>query len=147
MRNVGGLVGAGICAAVAFFLATAGTHNLPGSVAGLAQIGIVGCAAIVGFVAGSAVAKRAGRDRSHIGLFSALAGGVAGGTLGCVYALAITAAYLSNYATWPQDRMDQVFVLLAYPIFGAFGLCLGGAVGLIGGLLLGGALGLGRSSR
>jgi hypothetical protein len=97
-------------------------------------------AALLGFLAGSAICRRAAHDRDRLGLFAGLAGGVAGGALGFAYAVTITAAYLSTYSTWPQDRLDQVLVLLSYPIFGALGSCIGGFVGWLFGLLFGGVL-------
>jgi len=128
-------------------LAGWGTRNLPATAGRISIVLLLSLAGIVGFLAGSVICRRATRNRDHLALFSSLAGGVAGGIVGCAFALTVTAAYLASYTTWPQDRMDQVLVLLSYPAFGSLGFCLGGILGLMLGLTFGGVLKLTTSAR
>jgi hypothetical protein len=137
MWIIGGSVSAAATAGATWLVGGLGTKNLPGSTGQTAMIFLLTIAVLAGFLSGSAIFRRAGRTREHLALFSGVAGAVAGGTIGCAYAVTLTAAYLANYATWPQDRVDQILVLLSYPVFGALGLLVGAA----GGMLLGGILG------
>lgn len=140
MWLVGGILGAFLTSGAAFLLARIGMQNLPGAKGALALAAVLVVAALGGFLAGSAIVLRARRRRDHLVPFSCLAGGVCGGLVGCAYAVTITAAYLSSYSSWPQDRLDQIFVLLSYPAFGALGFWMGALVGLLLGLLAGGTL-------
>lgn len=138
MTVLSGLVGACITVALALLIGLYSTQNLPGLVGAASLFAIVIVAAVVGIVAGSAVGRRAGRHEPEMGRFLVLATTVAGGAAGCGLAFILTVAYLGSYTTWPQDRIDQVLEVLAYPVFGWLGLCLGGALGLFVGLLIAG---------
>jgi hypothetical protein len=144
---LGGLVAAAATVSGTWALAGWGTRNLPATTGRISIVLLLSVAGVVGFLAGSVICRRATRNRDHLALFSGLAGGVAGGIVGCAFALTVTAAYLASYTTWPQDRMDQVLVLLSYPVFGSLGFCLGGLLGLILGLTFGGVLKLTTSTR
>jgi len=139
MRFAGGIFTAAGLGLVAWFLNSITTNNLPSAI-GPAPYLMVFTAVLVGFVAGSAAGRRAMRTSENLGTFAILSGAVAGGIVGCLQAILITAAYLTSYTTWPQDRLDQVLVLLSYPIFGLMGLFLGAGAGFFLGLLLGGFL-------
>lgn len=139
MRFAGGVFTAAGLGIAAWLLNSVSTNNLPASV-GFAPYLMIGAAVLIGFVAGSAAGQRATRTTENIGAFAILSGAVAGGIVGCLQAVLITAAYLTSYTTWPQDRLDQVLVLLAYPVFGMLGLFLGAGAGFLLGLLLGGFL-------
>jgi hypothetical protein len=137
MNLLGGIVGACACTGITWEMARLALHNLPASAARLSLVLLLLLAAVLGFLSGSAICRRAARTREHLSLFAGLAGGVAGGLLGCAYAMTVTAAYLASYTTWPQDRLDQILVLLSYPVFGALGACMGALLGWLLGLLLG----------
>jgi hypothetical protein len=138
MIVAGGIGTAGASVAGTWLLAGLLTRNLPVSAGAISLASLLLVAALSGFLAGSAICRRATRNRYHLGLFAGMAGAVAGGVLGCTYAITLTVAYLMSYSTWPQDRFDQVLVLLAYPVFAALGLCVGCVVGLVLGVVLGG---------
>jgi predicted PurR-regulated permease PerM len=138
VRTLGGLVVAAGTAAISWLLVRLATANLPRSTGQLAAAIVLTIAIVIGFLAGAAIVRRASRDRTRLALFGGLSGGIAGGVVGCAYALTLTAAYLSSYSTWPQDRADQVFVVLAYPVFGGLGFCLGACIGLALGVVAGG---------
>lgn len=101
---------------------------------------LLAVALMVGFLAGASIFRRAMRERMHLVPFSALAVAMAGGLIGLSQALGLTIAYLSNYASWPEDRLDQVLVLLSYPVFGALGFVVGALVGVLIGTVLGAML-------
>ena len=68
-------------------------------------------------------------------MFSALAGAVCGGVLGGALFAGMSVAYVRDYAAWPTGTIDLVLALLAFPILGALGLCLGAVAGFgVGGL-------------
>jgi hypothetical protein len=140
MWIVGGLLSAAFAASATWIVGTLGTKNLPGPTGEKSMAFLLVIALLVGFLSGSAICRRVARTREHLALFSGIAGAVAGGAIGCSFAVTLTAAYLANFATWPQDRLDQVLVLLSYPAFGALGLCIGAAGGLLLGGLVGGVL-------
>lgn len=147
MSVIGGVATAAASMYGTWALAQVTLRNLPSSAGEFCLVILLVVSGVAGFLAGSAICRRAARDGAHMGLFSALAGGVAGGLVGCVFAFTVTAAYLSSYTSWPQDSLDQVLVLLSYPVFGALGFCFGGLAGLLLGLLLGGAIRLAAHAR
>jgi hypothetical protein len=147
MTLLGGLLGGSASFLGTWAFTRLTTTNLPSNKAHLLTALLLIFAAIVGFLSGSAIFRRARKYRDDIGLFSGLAGGVAGALIGCAFAISITAAYLSSYSTWPQDPLDQIMVLLSYPVFGSLGFFLGGLLGLVLGFLCGGFLKLSTHSR
>jgi hypothetical protein len=140
MWIVGGVISAGLTASVTWFMGSMAVKNLPASTGQRALLFLLVVAALSGFLSGSAIFRRVGRTREHLALFSCMSGAVAGGTIGCAYAVTVTASYLANYSAWPPDRVDQVLVLLSYPVFGVLGLFLGAGGGMLLGLILGGFL-------
>jgi hypothetical protein len=140
MNLLGGIVSACTCAGITWEMAQVALHNLPAGAGRISLVLLLILAAVMGFLSGSAICRRAARNRENLSLFAGLAGGVAGGLLGFAYAVTVTAAYLASYTTWPQDRLDQILVLLSYPAFGALGACIGALLGWLLGLLLGGFL-------
>lgn len=145
MPSIGGILFALVALGSTWATATATTKNLPAGVGQGATLLLLVVAALAGFLAGSVIFRRARRTREHIALFSLLAGGVAGALIGCAHAVLLTATYLGSYSTWPSDRFDQVFVLLAYPAFGLLGLLIGAAFGSVAGIVIGSAARLGTS--
>jgi hypothetical protein len=140
MRIIGGLVIGLLAMVFARMISGLTMANLPAGTERISLVALLLVAAIVGFLAGSTIFRRAARSRDDLALFSGITGGVTGGILGFTYALTMTVSYLSAYSSWPEDRVDQVLVLLAYPIFSTFGLCAGALAGWILGLLFGGIL-------
>jgi hypothetical protein len=140
MWILGGILSASLAAVLVWTLGSAGMRNLPDATAVPALYAMVIIAVISGFLAGAAILRRASREPRRVVLFSGLASGVAGGTIGCAFAVTMTASYLLNYATWPQDRLDQVLVVASYPVFGALGFFIGAFAGMLTGFLAGGAL-------
>ncbi|MGI8826939.1 MAG: hypothetical protein ACR2JC_15105 [Chloroflexota bacterium] len=137
MWFAGGLGGATASAYVSYVFSTAGTANLPEAVRVVTIAILVAVAAGAGFLAGAAIFRRARRERLRLVSFASLAAATAGGIIGLSQALALTIAYLANYSTWPSDRLDQVLLLLSYPVFGALGLSIGALVGMALGAALG----------
>lgn len=142
MALVGGAIGGGVTTAVVWLVGTLALHNLPGGAAAPSLVALLLVAAVSGFLTGAAVARRAARNRQHLTLFSGVAGAVCGAIVGCAGALTLTGAYLASYASWPNDPVDQILVLLAYPAFAGVGLWLGGLAGLLSGWMTGLALGV-----
>lgn len=133
---IGGLLGA-ILALLAVWSPLEGmTGNLPGVLGVGIRVILLILAAVIGFLAGSAVARRARRDREHLGLFAFVTGGVAGGIMGAAIALGVTGAYLAVYGQAPAGISDDVLAALGVAAFGALGFFAGGIAGsVIGGLL------------
>jgi hypothetical protein len=140
MWILGGMLSASLAAVLVWILGSAGTRNLPDTTAVPVLYSLVIIAVLSGFLAGAAILRRARREPRRVVLFSGLASGVAGGTIGCAFAVTTTASYLLNFATWPQDRLDQVLVVASYPVFGILGLFVGAIGGMLAGFLAGGAL-------
>ena len=147
MSFIAGFLVALASASLTWQIAARTVANLPTSLAGVLLLGLVAIAALVGFLAGSAVCRRARRSREHLSLFGALAFGVAGGIVGGTYAVAITAAYMHTYSPWPQSAMDVILVILAYPAFGALGFAVGSACAAVCGLCAAGLLGFAAPAR
>jgi hypothetical protein len=137
---IGGIVGTLCAALLVWFPVMAATANVSGPAGSGTRTGMMAAAALIGFLAGSAVTRRARRDRMHIGLFSLLTCTVAGGLLGAISALALTVTYLHAYGAWPPDLGDQVLMALAFVAFGGLGLVGGAAIGLVAGGVTGGLL-------
>lgn len=136
MGTLGGTL-VGLCSVGStWVVAGLATRNLPGATANIALVALLGLAALVGYLAGSAIFQRARRSREQLPIFAGLAGGVGGAVVGGAHALVLTAAYLGSYSTWPEDRLDQVLVLLSYPAFGLAGACVGAALGTFSGVVL-----------
>jgi hypothetical protein len=137
---IGGLLGA-VLALLAIWSPLMGlTANLPGT-AGTGVRGVlIVLACLVGFLAGSAVARRGRRDREHLRLFSGVTGGVAGGIIGAAATLLVTGAYLIVYGHIPMDISDEVLAGLGLVAFTVVGFFLGAFVGSLVGALLGTAL-------
>ena len=135
MSILGGLVGAMLSAICAAALAQPTTSNLDPLPRAIVLAILLGVAALLGLITGSAVGRRSRVAGSSIRLFSALAGAVCGGLLGGATAFTLTAAYMREYATWPSATLDVVLALVALPVLGALGLCLGAITGFgVGGL-------------
>lgn len=140
MSKIAGVAVAGLSVWATWVIAGYVTRNLPASTGRVSLGLLLVLAAGVGFLLGSVIGRRARRNRTDLALFSGVAGAVAGGVLGSGLAFTVTLAYLSSYTTWPDDRMDQILLLLSYPVFTAVGLCAGAMVGTLVGLLLGGVV-------
>jgi hypothetical protein len=117
-----------------------GSANLPASSRLVVLTVTLSVSVVIGFLAGTAMVRRIVDHASHTALFCCLAGGVAGGLVGCVSVLALTASYLLAYETWPSDLLYQILTIAAFPAFGAAGLCLGALVGLAAGGVVGAVL-------
>lgn len=115
-------------------------QNLPGAKGVVLTLLVLGVAIITGFLAGSSVGRRVRWDRAHLVPYAVVAGSVAGVLTGCVLALTTTGAYLTTYASWPSGRLDELLVLLAYPIFALSGMFLGALAGGLSGLVGGACL-------
>ena len=137
---VGGLLGAMAGAYISYAIDGAGAAHLPTFARMVVVFVLLIVAVVAGFLAGAAIVRRATRNRLHIVPFSGLAAATAGGLIGLSQALALTIAYLANYASWPDDRLDQVLLVLSYPVFGALGLVIGALAGVIVGTVLGALL-------
>lgn len=137
---IGGLLGA-VLALLAIWSPVMGlTANLPGTMGSIVRIVLIALACVVGFLAGSAVARRRRRDREHLRLFSSVTGGVAGGIIGAVAVLLVAGAYLVVYGHVPLDAGDGALVGLGLAAFSVLGFFLGAFVGSVVGALLGSAL-------
>jgi hypothetical protein len=147
MSLIAGLLVALAAATVTWGVAAPTVANLPPSLGSPILLGLDAVSALAGFLAGSAVFRRARRTREHLRLFGALAFGVAGGILGATYAVAITGAYLHTYSAWPQSAIQMALVVLAYPVLGALGFAIGSAGASIFGLCAAGLLGLANPAR
>jgi hypothetical protein len=103
---------------------------------------LVAFASGVGFLAGSAVLRRALRGESHVALFTMVTAGVAGGIVGLVTTVALLFVYLYTYSGWPSEPIDAVLYVLAFPSLGALAFFLGALLWSAAGFLAGGALSL-----
>lgn len=142
MSLFGGLVGAAMAFVCMAAVLQPATSNLSSVTRAVVLLVLLGLALILGLLTGSVVARRSRLPGSSIRLFSALAGSVCGGFLGGALILGLSTAYLRDYAVWPSDSVDLVMTILAIPVLGALGLCLGAATGFGVGALSGLALGL-----
>lgn len=140
MWAVGGLVIALIMLGLTRALSAVAVSNVPSATGMIVSVSLLVVAAVSGFLAGAAIFRRAGHTRDNLTLFSALSGGVAGAIIGCAYALAVTSAYLSTYAAWPQSITEQVLMILSFPAFAGVGLCIGALAGIALGFALGSVL-------
>lgn len=140
MSSITGLLVALAAASLTWQITSPAVANLPGPLARVLAFGLVAVAALVGFLAGSAVFRRARRSREHLPLFGAVAFGVAGGIVGAAYAIALTAAYMHTYGEWPHAVSDMILVVVAYPALGALGFAVGAAISSLCGLLAAGVL-------
>lgn len=140
MSVFGGLIGAGIAFVCTAAILQPTTVNLSPPMRALVLVLLLGLALLLGLMTGSAVGRRSRNSGSRIRLFSALAGSVCGGLLGGAVFLVLSAAYVRDYAAWPSGSFDLVVAVLALPILGALGLCLGAltgfGVGALSGLVL-----------
>lgn len=139
MGITGGVIGAALSAVPTWFVVRLAAANLTGGYAGAVTPALAFAAAVIGFLVGAAVVRRAVTRAPHLTLFSALAGGFGGGLAGALIFLSLTAAYLSTYSHWPTDIFNQVLFVLAFPVSTALGWFLGAGFGFIAGLA-GGAL-------
>jgi hypothetical protein len=137
MWRIAGLISAAGAALVMWALVYLASQGLPQGSRTLVLWPAVTVAALVGFLAGGTTVRRAQTVPDQIGLFSALAGAVAGGVIGLVAAVGLTAAYLSSYATWPASVTDDVLLIIAYPAFGLTGFFVGAIAGVVCGALAG----------
>jgi hypothetical protein len=140
MGMIGGGVGAATCVAAAWLPAQELTLNLSSAVGTEARGGLLGAALLVGYLAGSALGRRARRDRRHLGLFAAVTGAVAGGLLGASAAIVVTALYLHAYGAWPPDLLDRVLMVLGFACFAGLGWFVGAVPGFLMGAVSGGVL-------
>lgn len=108
-----------------------------GSAVGLA-IGIL--AGVGAFLAGSSAYRRARRTHERLGLFTALAFGFCFAVVGGAFMVALTAIYVGTYSAGQSTAGDGLLTVLAYPILGLIGLCLGAVGGWLVGLVASGAL-------
>lgn len=140
MSVFGGLMGAGLAFACTAAILQPATSNLSSLTRTAVLLSVLGLALILGMMTGSAVARRARTSGSRIRLFSALAGSVCGGLLGGALFLGLSAAYVRDYGAWPSGTLDLLLAIVALPILGALGLCLGAlagfGVGALSGLVL-----------
>jgi len=137
MWILGGMLTTAVTTLVAWKLTSAGLQNAHWTETVICLYVAVGAAAGSSFLAGCAIFRRAAYTREHLCVFSALSGGLVGGFIGSAYAVTLTVAYVASYVDWPDDRFDQVLLLLSYPAFGGLGFCLGAAVGVVLGLAAG----------
>ncbi len=137
---IGGVLG-GLLALLAIWSPVMGlTANLPGTAGTVVRIVLVALTCLVGFLAGSAVARRRRRSREHLGLFLSVTGGVAGGIIGGAAALLVTGSYLLVYGHIPLDAGDEALAALGLVAFTILGFFVGAFAGTIVGVLLGSAL-------
>lgn len=95
---------------------------------------------LIAFLVAVAVLRRAGKSTEMLTSFSWVAGALGGGLIGAACGLALTTAYLTAYASWPGDLLDQILFVLAFPAFGALGFLVGACVGSLAGLISAGLL-------
>jgi hypothetical protein len=133
----GGLIGAAIALACTAAILQPSTSNLPPFTRALVLCVLLGLSLVLGLMTGSAIGRRSRMPGSRIRMFSALASAVCGGVLGGALFVALCAAYMREYATWPSGTFDLILAALALPILGALGLCLGAATGFGVGALSG----------
>jgi hypothetical protein len=140
MSVLGGLIGAGIAFVCTAAILQPTTSNLSPLTRALMFSLLLGLALLLGLMTGSSVGRRSRISGSRIRLFSALAGSVCGGLLGGALFLGLLAAYVRDYTAWPSGPFDLVVAVLALPILGALGLCVGAltgfGVGALSGLVL-----------
>lgn len=141
---MGGIVGAAVACALIWYPVAAMTVNLPGLAAAGIRFGLTALAVIVGFLAGSAVSRRARRTHRHLGLFSGLTGGFAGGFIGAAMVVVVTLGYLATYGHIPPDPLDEVLAGLAVLSLTALGFFLGFLLGMVLGFFFVGVLKIGR---
>jgi hypothetical protein len=140
MSLLGGLIGAAIALVCTAAILQPTTSNLSPLTRAVMLLVLCGVALTLGLLTGSAVGRRSRTADGRIRLFSALAGAVCGGLIGGALFLGLSAAYVRDYAALPSGTVDLVVAILALPILGALGLCLGAltgfGVGALSGLVL-----------
>jgi hypothetical protein len=131
----GGIIGAVIAFVCTAALVQPASANLSPITRTLLLCVLLGLSLLLGLMTGSAVGRRSRVPGSRIRLFSALAASVCGGILGGALFVGVSAAYVRDYAAWPTGSFDLLLAILALPILGALGLCLGAMAGFaVGGL-------------
>ncbi|HEY8684839.1 MAG TPA: hypothetical protein VIO57_04460 [Chloroflexota bacterium] len=140
MSVFGGLIGALVAFACTAAILQPATSNLSPLTRALVTSILLGLSLLLGLMTGSAVGRRSRVPDSRIRMFSALAAAVCGGILGGALFAGLSAAYVRDYAPWPSGTFDLILAILAFPILGALGLCLGAitgfGVGALSGLVL-----------
>jgi hypothetical protein len=140
ISRLGGLSAALLAAFFALSVAGPAVANLPAPRPQLVLSGLAAIAGITGYIAGSAVCRRATRGSRAVTTFAGMAGAVAGGMFGAIFAVTLTGFYFASYLHWPSDRLDQTLLVLAFPVSALLGMCVGSIPGLVLGLLGGGVL-------
>jgi uncharacterized membrane protein YoaK (UPF0700 family) len=135
-----GLLTGLIVSVVTWQLTSAAIGNLPSTGGRLIALALTIVAAVLGFLAGSALSRRAQRTREHLALFGSTAFAVAVGLVSAAAAVALLAAYLRAYGPEAGSGADMVLTVLAFPIFASLGFALGAVVGSLIGAILSGAL-------
>lgn len=135
MAFLGGLLGAAVISVPTWLLAGTLTSNLPAPDPPLIALGLALANACIGFLIGAAIVRRATDRAPHLLMFSALAAAIGGGLAGALTSLTITAAYMTAFAQWPVDILNQILVVLAFPVFAALGWFAGASFGFLGGLV------------
>jgi hypothetical protein len=97
-------------------------------------------AALAAFLAGSSAYRRARRTHERLGLFTAVAFAFCFALVGAAFAAGLTASYLSGFSAGQATGADDALTVVAYPVLGLTGLCLGAVCGWLVGLLASGAL-------
>lgn len=135
MSVFGGLIGAVVAFACTAAILQPATSNLSPFTRALVLCVLLGLSLTLGLMTGSAVGRRSRIADSRIRMFSALAAAVCGGILGGALFVGLSAAYVRDYAAWPTGAFDLALAILAFPLLGALGLCLGAIAGFgVGGL-------------
>jgi hypothetical protein len=134
-----GLVAAAVSSVVTSQIANAAFANAGSSGRAITLLLAV-LAGAGGLLAGSAAFRRARRTHQSLALFSALAFAFSFGLVGVAFMVALTYGYTSAYGSTAGSGADAVTTLLAYPVFGALGGCLGSLAGWAVGLVASGAL-------
>lgn len=116
------------------------TANLSATTGHAVSLAVTVVAALLGFLAGSALARRAQRTRRQLALFGSTAFAVAAGAICACGAVTLLAAYLRTYGSWTGSAVDLTLMVLAFPIFALLGFAVGALVGSIAGAVLSGAL-------
>jgi hypothetical protein len=134
----------GLAAAVATTFVTvqlaAAAFANAGSAGTTVGVAVAGLAALGAFLAGSSAYRRARRTHERLGVFTGLAFAFCFALVGGAFAAGLTATYLAGFSAGQATGADDVLTMVAYPVLGLTGLCLGAVCGWVVGLLASGAL-------
>ncbi|GAC1472274.1 MAG: hypothetical protein PVSMB7_24760 [Chloroflexota bacterium] len=140
MRLFTGIFFAACSGILALVVANVLTAGLPDIDRQVVPTALMAAVALLGFAIGATIAARAEHDPTRLPTFAAITAGVGGGIAAAIVCEALLGLYVASYGSWPGEMLDDILLVLAFPVFGALTFFLGAGVCALAGFLAGGVL-------